>query len=64
MARRKLADRNTRTLMKLANGRSLAVTLPLETLRAWGWNAGTEVVVKEDPKRHTFTICARTDTPA
>lgn len=63
MARRKLADRNTRTLMKLTNGRSLAVTLPLETLRAWGWNAGTEVTIKEDPKHQRFTIRARTDTP-
>jgi hypothetical protein len=33
----------------------------METLRprAWKWDAGMEVTLKEDPKRHTLTIEAK-----
>ncbi|CRI66976.1 hypothetical protein THIOKS13320048 [Thiocapsa sp. KS1] len=56
MPRRPLKDRNTRTLTKLAGGRSYAITLPIETLRAFGWDIGTELTVKADTHHHRLII--------
>ncbi len=56
MARRKKEDRNTRTLMSLAGGRSLATTLPIETLRVWGWEPGQLIKLTFDDKTHCITI--------
>jgi bifunctional DNA-binding transcriptional regulator/antitoxin component of YhaV-PrlF toxin-antitoxin module len=56
MPRRPLKDRNTRTLTKLAGGKSYAITLPIETLRAFGWETGTELTVKADTTHHRLII--------
>jgi hypothetical protein len=40
----------------LAGGKSHAITLPAETLRAWGWAVGTEVHLDIDEVHHTFTV--------
>jgi hypothetical protein len=59
MARRKSSERNTRSLFSIAGGKSYAITLPLETLRAWNWDAGMELTLKPDDKRQRFVIEAK-----
>jgi bifunctional DNA-binding transcriptional regulator/antitoxin component of YhaV-PrlF toxin-antitoxin module len=56
MPRRSQAERNTRTLTKLAGGKSYAITLPRETLRAFGWEPGTELSVQQDSDNHRLII--------
>jgi hypothetical protein len=59
MARRKADERNVRSLFKLAGGRSYAITLPIETLRAWKWDDHHELSLKIDDKRQRIVIEAR-----
>jgi hypothetical protein len=59
MPRRKNSERNTRSLFSIAGGKSYAITLPLETLRAWNWDAGMELTLKPDDKRQRFVIEAK-----
>lgn len=46
MARRKLEDRNVRSIIKFSGGKSYGVTLPLEFVRRLGWQAKQKVEVK------------------
>ena len=46
MARRKLEDRNLRSLTKVAGGTSYAVTLPMEYVKKLGWRAKQKLEVK------------------
>lgn len=48
MPRCKQADRNIRTLTKLAGGRSYAITLPIETLRAFDWEVHQKLKLTAD----------------
>jgi hypothetical protein len=59
MPRRKSSERNTRSLFSIAGGKSYALTLPIETLRAWNWDAGMELTLKPDDKRQRFVIEAK-----
>jgi hypothetical protein len=59
MPRRKSSERNTRSIFSIAGGKSYAITLPLETLRAWNWDAGMELTLKPDDKRQRFVIEAK-----
>jgi len=52
MARRKLADRNVRKIIK--NGSSLSVTLPIEMARKLKWREKQKVVVKLRGKKITI----------
>jgi hypothetical protein len=63
MPRRPQKDRNTRTLTKLAGGRSYAITIPIDTLRAFGWEPGTELTVKADTTHHHLIIERPTPNP-
>jgi hypothetical protein len=63
MARRSQAERNTRTLTTLAGGKSYAITLLRETIRAFGWEPGTELTVKADTTHHRLIIERRTPKP-
>jgi hypothetical protein len=56
MPRRKNSERNTRSLFTIAGGKSYALTLPIETVRAWRWDAGKELILKPDPKHHRLII--------
>jgi hypothetical protein len=56
MPRRKSSERNTRSLFSIAGGKSYALTLPIETVRAWGWDAGKELILKPDPTHHRLII--------
>ncbi|MBI2035159.1 MAG: AbrB/MazE/SpoVT family DNA-binding domain-containing protein [Candidatus Liptonbacteria bacterium] len=45
MARRKLSDENIRKIQKTS--RSYYVTIPVQLIREFGWEAGREVVVEK-----------------
>jgi len=49
MARRKLADRNIRKIIK--NGDSYAVTIPIEIMKEFKWKEKQKVVVKKSGKK-------------
>ena len=46
MSRRKIDERNIRSLTKLAGGTSYGVTLPMEFIRKLGWRAKQKLEVK------------------
>lgn len=37
MARRKVENRNVRSLIKTSGGKSYTITLPVEVIRKWRW---------------------------
>jgi len=47
MSRRKIEDRNIRSLTKLAGGSSYAVTIPIEIIRELGWQSKQKLEVKK-----------------
>ena len=55
MPRRRLKDRNTRTLGKVGNG-SYMITLPIEHIRELGWQDNQKVVVEIDGKNRKLVI--------
>jgi antitoxin component of MazEF toxin-antitoxin module len=46
MARRKIDERNIRSLTKLSGGTSYGVTIPMEYVRKLGWRARQKLEVK------------------
>ena len=46
MARRKIDERNIRSLTKVSGGTSYAVTIPMEYIRKLGWRAKQKLDVK------------------
>ncbi len=50
MPRLKQSERNIRTLTKLAGGRSYAITIPIETLRAFDWEVYQKLKLTADQK--------------
>ncbi|MEE4116970.1 MAG: AbrB/MazE/SpoVT family DNA-binding domain-containing protein [Marinilabiliaceae bacterium] len=46
MARRKIEDRNIRSLTKVAGGTSYGITLPKEFVKKLGWRAKQKLEVK------------------
>jgi hypothetical protein len=56
MARRKLEERNVRSLFKLAGGKSYALTLPIEVVRDWGWQNRQKLKLTIDEKQKRIVI--------
>lgn len=46
MARRKIDERNVRSLTKVAGGSSYGVTLPMEFVKKLGWRAKQKLEMK------------------
>ena len=46
MARRKIENRNLRSLTKVSGGTSYGITLPMENIRKLGWRAKQKLEVK------------------
>lgn len=46
MARRKIDERNVRSLTKVAGGSSYGITLPMEFVKKLGWQARQKLEVK------------------
>lgn len=47
MGRRKIEERNTRSLQKTAGGSTYMVTLPIEIVRELGWRSKQKLDVKK-----------------
>jgi DNA primase len=56
MARRKLEERNVRSLFKLAGGKSYALTLPIEVVRDWGWQNRQKLQLTIDEKKKRIIV--------
>lgn len=56
MARRKLEERNVRSLFKLAGGKSYALTLPIEVVREWGWRNRQKLKLTIDNKNKRVIV--------
>ena len=56
MARRKIEDQNIRSLSKVSNGESYAITLPVEVIRRWRWREHQKLELKIDDKNQRITI--------
>ena len=56
MARRKLEERNVRSLFKLAGGKSYALTLPIEVVREWGWQNRQKLKLTIDEKNKRVIV--------
>ena len=56
MARRKLEERNVRSLFKLAGGKSYALTLPIEIVRMWGWQDRQKLKLTIDEKNKRVVV--------
>ena len=56
MARRRLEERNVRSLFKLAGGKSYAITLPIEVVRDWGWQERQKLKLTIDDKKKRIVV--------
>ena len=56
MARRKLEERRIRKLSKVGGGRTYSITLPIEVVRQFGWQAKQKLEVKVDAKKRRIII--------
>ena len=56
MARRKIEDREVRSLIKMSGGKSYAVTLPIDVIRRWGWQKGQKLQLTVDEKKRRITV--------
>jgi len=56
MARRKLEERDIRSLFKLAGGKSYAITLPIEVIREWGWRDRQKLKLTVDEKKKRIVV--------
>jgi len=56
MARRKLEQKNVRSLIKTSGGKSYAVTIPVDIIRRWGWQKRQKVTLKTDERRKRIII--------
>ena len=56
MARRKLEERNVRSLFKLAGGKSFALTIPIEIVRSWGWQNRQKLKLTIDEKNKRVIV--------
>ena len=54
--RRKREDENIRSLIRMSNGKSYALTLPINVIRDFGWEKRQKLELTIDAKRRRFTI--------
>jgi bifunctional DNA-binding transcriptional regulator/antitoxin component of YhaV-PrlF toxin-antitoxin module len=54
--RRKAGEENVRSLGRSSNGRSYSITLPIEVIRAFGWEKRQKLELSIDLKRKRITI--------
>ncbi len=56
MPRRKLENRNIRTLNKTSGGKSYGITLPIEAIRTFRWQRKQKLELVIDEKRKRIII--------
>ncbi|MFA6279150.1 MAG: hypothetical protein WCS97_03160 [Candidatus Paceibacterota bacterium] len=54
--RRKREEENVRSLIRMSNGKSYAVTLPINVIREFGWEKRQKLELTIDAKRRRITI--------
>ncbi len=54
--RRKGEDENVRSLMRMSNGKSYALTLPIAVIRQFKWEKRQKLELSVDAKRRRITI--------
>ncbi|MHB8913820.1 MAG: AbrB/MazE/SpoVT family DNA-binding domain-containing protein [Minisyncoccota bacterium] len=54
--RRKREDENIRSLIRMSNGKSYAVTLPIAVVREFGWEKRQKLELTVDAKKKRITI--------
>ena len=56
MARRKIHEKNIRSLTRNSNGRSYVITLPIDVIRQWRWQHRQKLQLTIDHKRKRIII--------
>jgi len=56
MARRAIEDENIRSLIKVSDGKSYAITLPIDVIRRWRWKSHQKVTLTIDEKKKRIII--------
>ncbi len=56
MARRKIENKNVRSLSKVSGGRSYAITLPIDVIRRWRWKNRQKLSLTIDNKKKRIII--------
>ncbi|PIR87979.1 MAG: hypothetical protein COU10_01715 [Candidatus Harrisonbacteria bacterium CG10_big_fil_rev_8_21_14_0_10_45_28] len=56
MARRKIENKNVRSLTKTSGGRSYSISLPIDVIRRWRWKNRQKVQLTIDDKRRRIII--------
>lgn len=56
MARRKIQDRNIRSLNKVSNGKSYTVTIPIDVVRRWRWKNHQKLFLRTNEKKRQIII--------
>ncbi len=56
MARRAIEDENVRSLIKVSDGKSYAITLPIDVIRRWRWKNHQKVELTIDEKKKRIII--------
>jgi bifunctional DNA-binding transcriptional regulator/antitoxin component of YhaV-PrlF toxin-antitoxin module len=54
--RRKREDENIRSLIRMSNGKSYALTLPIAVVREFGWEKRQKLELTIDSKKKRITI--------
>ncbi|MAG12309.1 hypothetical protein CL630_00665 [bacterium] len=56
MGRRKLKDRNIRSLTRNSGGRSYVITVPIDVVREWKWQHRQKLELTFDHRRQRIII--------
>jgi len=56
MGRRKIQEKNVRSLTKSSNGKSYTITLPIDVVRRWRWKNRQKLQLTIDDKRKRIII--------
>ncbi len=56
MPRRKIEDKNTRSLSKTSQGRSYSITLPIDVIRRWRWKNRQKLQLTIDERKKRIII--------
>jgi len=56
MGRRKIKDKNVRSLCKTSGGKSYTITLPIDVIRRWRWKNRQKLQLTIDEKKKRVVI--------
>ena len=56
MSRRKIEDKNIRSLTKTSRGRSYSIILPIDVIRRWRWKNHQKLQLEIDEKKKRIIV--------